>query len=207
MSPQWSPNSVSINPGGSFRGQSSINKEVAGYTANDGGNEQRKIGRQRWCVALSWPRVESSASSVHWLTQLKILSLLFQTQMHLRVQQEMSLSKAVCCVSSLTVARWADSLHPATSSLVCEAKNPDTPQFFIHIFLIHSFFHSLFHYGLSQDIKYSSLGYTVGPCLSILNVLFCIYQPQIPSPSLFLPPLLLGNHKSDLCVYESFSVL
>ena len=47
MSPQWSPNSVSINPGGSFKGQSSINKEVAGYTANDGGSEQRKIGRQR----------------------------------------------------------------------------------------------------------------------------------------------------------------
>ena len=132
--------------------------------------------------------VEPSASSVHWLTQLKILNLLFQTQMHLRVQQEMSLSKAVCCVSSLTVARWADSLHPATSSHTCEAKNPDTPQFFIHIFLIHSFFYSLFHYGLSQHIKYSPLSRTVGPCLSILNVLFCICQPQTPIPSLSLSP-------------------
>ena len=68
-------------------------------------------------------------------------------------------------------------------------------------------FDVLFHYGLSQEIGSSSLCYTVGPCLSILNVVGCIYQPQIPSPSLFLPPLLLGNHKSDLCVYESFSVL
>ena len=34
------------------------------------------------------------------------------------------------------------------------------------------FFHILFHYGLSQDIEYSSLCYTVGPCcLSILNVI------------------------------------
>ena len=28
----------------------------------------------------------------------------------------------------------------------------------------HSSFHILFHYGLSQDIEYSSLCYTVGPC-------------------------------------------
>ena len=30
----------------------------------------------------------------------------------------------------------------------------------------HILFHILFHYGLSQVIKYSSLCYTVGPCLS-----------------------------------------
>ena len=50
------------------------------------------------------------------------------------------------------------------------------------------FFYILFHYGLSQDIEYSSLCYTVGPCcLSILNVIVCIYQPQTPSASLSLP--------------------
>ena len=59
------------------------------------------------------------------------------------------------------------------------------------------FFYILFQYGLSQEIGYCSLCHTVGPyCLSILNVITCIYQPQIPSPSLTLPP---GNHKSDLC--------
>ena len=64
------------------------------------------------------------------------------------------------------------------------------------------FFHILFHYGLSHDIEYSSLCYTVGPCcLSTLNVTVCIYQPQTPSPSLSPPPL--GNHKSVLYVYES----
>ena len=35
----------------------------------------------------------------------------------------------------------------------------------------HSFFNILFHYGLSQEIGYSSLCYTVGPCcLSILYI-------------------------------------
>ena len=35
--------------------------------------------------------------------------------------------------------------------------------------------HILFHYGLSQDIEYSSLCCTVGPCcLSILCIIVCI---------------------------------
>ena len=40
---------------------------------------------------------------------------------------------------------------------------------------IYIFFHILFHYSLSQNIKYSSLCYTAGPCcLSILYVIVCI---------------------------------
>ena len=36
---------------------------------------------------------------------------------------------------------------------------------------IYSFSHSIFHHGLSQEIRYSSLFYTVGPhCLTIPNV-------------------------------------
>ena len=46
-------------------------------------------------------------------------------------------------------------------------------------------FHILFQYGLSQDIKYSSLCYTVGPCcLSILYIIDCICYFQICNPSL-----------------------
>ena len=62
-------------------------------------------------------------------------------------------------------------------------------------------FYIIFH-GLSQDIEYSSLCYILGPCcLSILNVIVHIYQPQTPSPSISVPtPLPLGNHKSDLCL-------
>ena len=49
----------------------------------------------------------------------------------------------------------------------------------------HSFY-ILFHYGLLQEFGYSSLWYTVGLCcLSIPNVMVCMYQPQNPSP--FLP--------------------
>jgi len=37
----------------------------------------------------------------------------------------------------------------------------------IHYIYIHiHFFYILFHYGLSQNIEYSSLCYTVGPCCS-----------------------------------------
>ena len=53
---------------------------------------------------------------------------------------------------------------------------------------IYILFHILFHYGLSQDIEYSSLCYTVGPCCSsILYIIVCIWESQTPSPS--LPPL------------------
>ena len=40
----------------------------------------------------------------------------------------------------------------------------------IHIYIL-SFFYILSHYGLSQEIGYSSLCYTVGPCLSIPYVI------------------------------------
>ena len=40
---------------------------------------------------------------------------------------------------------------------------------------MHILFHILFHYSLLQDIEYSSLCYTVGPCcLSIVYVVICI---------------------------------
>ena len=43
------------------------------------------------------------------------------------------------------------------------------------ILQVYILFHILFHYGLLQDIKYSSLCYTVGPCcLSILYIVVCI---------------------------------
>ena len=62
---------------------------------------------------------------------------------------------------------------------------------------IYTFFHILFHDGLSQDIEYNSLCSTVGPCgLSILCIRVCIFSSQTPSPS--LPHLSHDNHKSVL---------
>ena len=48
-------------------------------------------------------------------------------------------------------------------------------------------------YGVAQSqtrLKWlsSSSSYIVGPCLTILNVVICIYPSQTPSPSISLPP-------------------
>ena len=45
-------------------------------------------------------------------------------------------------------------------SLLCSK----VTQLYIYIYL-YSFFYILFHYGLSQEIGYSSLCYTVGPII------------------------------------------
>ena len=44
---------------------------------------------------------------------------------------------------------------------------------YIYIYMypnIYILFHIIFHYGLFQDIEYSSLCYTVEPCFSILYI-------------------------------------
>ena len=59
------------------------------------------------------------------------------------------------------------------------------------------FYFILFQYGLLQDIEYSSLCYTIGPCcLSIPN-------SQSSPPQLSLP---FGSRKFILRVCESVSV-
>ena len=62
---------------------------------------------------------------------------------------------------------------------------------------IYPFFSKLFFSIMvySSQLHIVSLCPTVGPCccLSILNWIVCIYQPQIPSPSLFLPFSPLGT--------------
>ena len=52
----------------------------------------------------------------------------------------------------------------------------------------YAFFFIVCSIGLAQDVEYSFLCYTLGPCcLSILKGVVCIYQPQIPSPSVSRP--------------------
>ena len=61
------------------------------------------------------------------------------------------------------------------------------------VIYIYILFYILFHCGLSQDIGYSSLCSTVGPCcLSILYVTVCIYERQTPTPSLLHLPFSLA---------------
>ena len=81
----------------------------------------------------------------------------------------------------------------------------------------HSFSYIIFHHGLSQETGYIYLGYTSGPhCLSILNVIVCIYESQTPSPPHSLPfPLtsfdfdfcLVGEHKRICLGEHSFKII
>ena len=63
----------------------------------------------------------------------------------------------------------------------------------------YTYIYILFHIlssqdGLSQDIEYSSLCYTAGPCcLSILYIVICICSSQIPNSSLPNSPSLLAT--------------
>ena len=65
------------------------------------------------------------------------------------------------------------------------------PQSYIYTYIyiyIYSFSHTTFYHGQSQETGQSSLCCTAGPhCLSILNAIVCIYQPQTPRPSYSLP--------------------
>ena len=65
-----------------------------------------------------------------------------------------------------------------------------------YIYMYIHFKNIIFHYDLSQETGYSSLYYGGEPCLFILNVMVCIYQPRTPSPSPSLPHPL-GNLRSD----------
>ena len=69
------------------------------------------------------------------------------------------------------------------------------------------FSHVTIHHVPSQVTRCIPLCRTAGPhCLPTPNAIVCIYLPQTPSLSLFLP-LPLGNHKSVLHVHEFVSFL
>ena len=56
-------------------------------------------------------------------------------------------------------------------------------------------FHTLFHYGLLQDIEHGPPFHTPGPCSSVLYIAVCICYSQTPSLSLPHPlaPLIAVN--------------
>ena len=74
---------------------------------------------------------------------------------------------------------------------------------------IYILFRCFSHYISLQDIEYSSLCYTLGPCcLPILYIVMCLYSFQTPNFS--LPPTPANpfhNHKFVLYVCVSSSVL
>ena len=92
------------------------------------------------------------------------------------------------------------------------AKWPSYIYIYIYVYIyiytyvyIFPFSHIIFYHVLSQVIGYSSLCYSAVPhCLSILNVVDCIHEPQTPSPSHSLshaPPLYVN--RACLCPYSA----
>ena len=72
---------------------------------------------------------------------------------------------------------------------------------------LYLYIYILFHYGLSQDIGYSCLCYTVGPCCSPI-IYTSWYLPSLNYQFNPLPvPITLGNHKSALYDCKSASAL
>ena len=62
---------------------------------------------------------------------------------------------------------------------------------YIYVFVIYMYvlFHVLFCYGLSQDIEYSRLHYTVGPCFFIHSIYTSLHLLIPKSQSILLPTL------------------
>ena len=56
----------------------------------------------------------------------------------------------------------------------------------------------LFHYGLLQDIEYSSLCYTVGPCLALIEALTTGREAEPAMPICFVPPAPLSHSKGRI---------
>ena len=74
-----------------------------------------------------------------------------QSYFFLKILFYWSIVDVQCCVHFCCTAKWFS---------------------YTYIYIL---FHIPFHYGLSQDIEYSSLCSTVGPCcLSILYIIVCI---------------------------------
>ena len=83
----------------------------------------------------------------------------------------------------------------------------------IHTYIL---FHILFHYGLSQDIEYSSLCYPVGPCwllilyniynslhlLKRIRFFYMFFSSPLSAPSSPNTAFLLSNIKHISHVYE-----
>ena len=88
-----------------------------------------------------------------------------------------------CCTNYCYTAKWFSYIHK-------------------HILL-----KTVFHYHLSQDVEYSFLCYTVGPCcLSILYIIVSICYPKLPIHSypVATTSLFSKSAKTDFCFIDKF---
>ena len=82
-----------------------------------------------------------------------------------------------CCANFCWIAKWLSYTHTHTHTHTYIY----VYIFYIHIYIYtHTHFYIISHHDLSQEIRYSSLCYTVGPCcLPILNIIVCIYYHSL----------------------------
>ena len=114
------------------------------------GTENKGLNNKRWFYCSYWseiPRIWGAVSQELWKTKY----IWEWLNIYIFLFLNWSIADFQCCISF-----WC------------------TVQRSIYTYR-YILFHIIFHYGLSQDIDYSSLCYTVGPCcLSILQILVCI---------------------------------
>ena len=110
------------------------------------------IVANRDCRATLWPFTKKSGLSPdlnYWFLDFLQEPFLLFILFYLKKNFNWNIVDLQCCVNFYCTAKW-----------------------FSYTYIL---LHILFHYGLSQDIEYSSLCYTVGPCcLSILYIIVCI---------------------------------
>ena len=112
-----------------------------------------------------------------------------------------------CCsmdTCSILLIMYFLSLNWIIADLQCCVNFCCIEKWFIYTYT-YMLFHILFHYDLSQAIKYSFLGTTVAPYPSpvLCIVRLCLLSPDAPSSP---HPLLvsLGNHVCPLCLWVCF---
>ena len=88
------------------------------------------------------------------------------------------------CCANLSCTKWLSFTHTHT-----------------HMY-IHSFLNIIFHYSLSQDIEYSSLWYTVGPCCSWFYPRCHSVSPLNVRWYLLLTNIYNGTNHARLCVKQ-----
>ena len=113
--------------------------------------------------------------------------------------------------SALPFPSPGDLPDPGTESgsLALQADSLPTELWGSPYIYISTLFHTLFHYGLSQDIEYSSLCFAVGPCcLFNLCIIFASVIPNSqstplpPSPSRLATARLFSVSMSMFLLYK-----
>ena len=125
---------------------------------------------------LAWWSMKDAPQGWH-LVPLKLMFLFIPRSVFAAIQETgyflvLRMYTSLACFCLYLLLKYSCVIYYWSNMLISAVQQCDSV---IRVYI-------LFHYGLSQDIEYSSLCYVVGPsCLSILYILLCIYWPQTPN--------------------------